>query len=104
MLRTSIPCGIPVRELSVRGPLIPLLLFERIRRWFDAGTTIRDAGGNVSARASVSELFKRITVHRGMYHSIPAMLIAASRVLDAPADHGVVADEMQARCYLAVGK
>ena len=27
-------------------------------------------------RFGVSELFKRITVHRGMYHSIPAMLIA----------------------------
>jgi len=99
--------GIPVRELfGLAGVLIPLLLFERIRRY---GLTPEQlfvllAATYLVVRFGVSELFRRITVHRGMYHSIPAMLIAGLAVfLMHRPDHAIVADEMQKRLYLAVG-
>ena len=49
-------------------------------------------------RYGLSNVFKRITVHRGMYHSIPAMLIAGLAVflLDANPAPG-------SRIYLAGG-
>src|SRR5215470_13734025 len=93
--------GIPVRELfGLAGVLIPLLLFERIRRY---GLTPEQlfvllAATYLLVRFGVSEVFKRITVHRGMYHSIPAMLIAGLAVflMHVP-DQQVVADEIQRR-------
>ena len=38
------------------------------------------AGVYLLIRYGISELFKRYTVHRGMFHSIPAMLIAGLAV------------------------
>ena len=99
--------GIPVRELfGMAGVLIPLLLFERIRRF---GLTPEQllvllAATYLLVRYGIAELFKRITVHRGMYHSIPAMMIAGLAVfLMHRPDNVIVADEMQKRLYLAIG-
>ncbi|MCI0456853.1 MAG: metal-dependent hydrolase [Gemmataceae bacterium] len=75
--------GVPVRELfSLAAAITPFLLFERIR---SAGfnleqTIVLLAGVYLLVRYGVSELFKRFTVHRGMFHSLPAMGIAGLTV------------------------
>lgn len=71
--------GVPVRELfSASATLLPLLLIPRLRQ--DGFTMEQSLALMVLAyilvRYVLSSLFKRWTVHRGMFHSIPAMLIA----------------------------
>ena len=99
--------GRPVRELfGLAGVLVPLLLTERLRR---LGLTPEQllvllAAAYLFVRYGVSALFKRITVHRGMYHSIPAMLIAGLAVflMHCP-DHLIGGDELRKRLYFAGG-
>src|SRR5205823_14780894 len=67
--------GVPVRELfGLAAAAAPFLLFARVR---SAGFTLEQtivllAGIYLLIRYGVSEVFKRATVHRGMFHSIPA--------------------------------
>ncbi|QJW95345.1 metal-dependent hydrolase [Frigoriglobus tundricola] len=71
--------GRPVREMfGLAAVVVPLML---VRRMMHAGMS--EEGilsvllfGYVFIRYFASTVFKRFTVHRGMYHSIPAMLIA----------------------------
>ena len=71
--------GVPVRELfGLAAAVIPLML---VRRLMHAGLSTEAIlasilFGYLFIRYVVSDLFKRITVHRGMYHSVPAMFIA----------------------------
>jgi membrane-bound metal-dependent hydrolase YbcI (DUF457 family) len=71
--------GVPQRELFTWVPaVIPAMFFRRMHRW---GLTheqviVLGAVAYAAIRYGVSALFRRITVHRGMFHSIPAMLIA----------------------------
>ena len=71
--------GIPVRELfGLAAAVIPLLF---VRRMMHAGLSPEAIlawllFGYAFIRYGVSNVFKQFTVHRGMYHSIPAMLIA----------------------------
>lgn len=99
--------GIPVRELfGVAGFLIPLLLFERLRAFnlTPEQFLVVLAGAYLFVRYGVSEMFRRITVHRGMYHSVPAMIIAGLAVfLMHRPDQAIVGEELQKRLYLAVG-
>lgn len=70
--------GIPVRELfGLAAATVPLLLVGRLRNDFtpDQSLVIM-AGIYLAIRYLLSWLFKRHTVHRGMFHSIPAMFIA----------------------------
>ncbi|MBN9118943.1 MAG: metal-dependent hydrolase [Planctomycetes bacterium] len=71
--------GVPVREMfGLAAVLVPLLL---VRRLMHAGMSTE---GVLAAllfayafiRYGVANVFKKFTVHRGMYHSIPAMLIS----------------------------
>jgi membrane-bound metal-dependent hydrolase YbcI (DUF457 family) len=71
--------GVPVRELfGLAAAVVPLLLVPRM---VHSGMT-REAVlvallfGYIFIRYIVSNIFKKFTVHRGMYHSLPAMLIA----------------------------
>jgi len=71
--------GVPVREMfGLAAAVLPLILLPRL---VHAGMT-REAilasmlFGYIIVRYFVSRLFKKLSVHRGMYHSIPAMLIA----------------------------
>ncbi len=71
--------GVPVREMfGLAAAVLPLLLLPR---FVHAGMT-REAilatmlFGYIFVRYGVSQVFKKLSVHRGMYHSIPAMLIA----------------------------
>jgi membrane-bound metal-dependent hydrolase YbcI (DUF457 family) len=71
--------GVPVRELfGLAAAVIPLMF---VRRMMHAGMTSEAVlaamlFGYVFIRYFVANVFKRFTVHRGMYHSIPAMLVA----------------------------
>ena len=70
--------GRPVREMSsLVAAVLPLLAFDRLRQVFDSQEGVLAAivvlYGLV--RYVGTPLFKRVTVHRGMYHSIPTMLI-----------------------------
>lgn len=71
--------GIPVREMfGLAAAVVPLLLVPRM---FHADMTREGIlasllFGYVFIKYVVANVFRRLTVHRGMYHSIPAMLIA----------------------------
>lgn len=69
--------GVPVRELfNVAAAAIPLMLMRRLMRQLTAEETLAVLGGvYLFIRFALSKLFKRWTVHRGMFHSIPTMLI-----------------------------
>lgn len=71
--------GIPVREtFAFTSALIPMLMIDRFQHMGLGPEEIVLAGGLIYIifRFGVSEIFKRYTVHRGMWHSIPAACIA----------------------------
>lgn len=83
--------GVPVREMtSLAGAVVPLLLYTRLK---DTGISHEGVLAIVVAsyliiRYGVIHVFKYITVHRGMFHSIPAMFVAGLAVYlayDCPA-------------------
>lgn len=84
--------GIPVREMfGLLAAVVPLMLVPRM---LHAGLS-REAilatllFGYLFIRYFVANLFKQFTVHRGMYHSIPAMFVAGLCVYLAYPDRGV---------------
>jgi LexA-binding, inner membrane-associated putative hydrolase len=98
--------GIPVRELfGLASVLAPLLLFHRVQSYGLNSEQILVvlAGIYLVVRYGLAELFRRVTVHRGMFHSVPAMIIAglAVFVMYRQPDHPVAADELRKRLYLA---
>ncbi len=99
--------GIPVREMfGLAGVLVPLLLIERLQaRGFRAEQLlVMLAGIYFVIRYAVAELFRKITVHRGMFHSVPALLIAGLVVFLAhQPDHVLPSDEVRKRMYFALG-
>ena len=71
--------GVPVREtMSFAAAIVPLLMFDRFQSMGLGQESIALAGAitYVIIRYGVSEIFKRYTVHRGMWHSLPAAMIA----------------------------
>jgi hypothetical protein len=84
--------GVPVRELfGVSAVIAPLLLFRRV--WAACNqsteqTIVALAGIYLFIRYVLSQIFKRFTVHRGMFHSVPALLIAGlATYLAYPSDN-----------------
>ncbi|MCI0381345.1 MAG: metal-dependent hydrolase [Gemmataceae bacterium] len=75
--------AVPLRELfSLVGAIFPLFLIPRLRR---SGLSLEQAlvilfGGYLLIRYGLLAVFKKFTVHRGMFHSIPALLIAGLAV------------------------
>jgi len=75
--------GVPVRALfGLSAVVVPLLM---LRRLLAAALPVEQiiaalTGTYLTIRYGLAALFKRITVHRGMFHSIPAMLIAGLAV------------------------
>jgi hypothetical protein len=71
--------GVPVRELfGIAAAVTPFLLYQHLR---DRGLSgeqvlVALAGVYLFIRYGLSQVFKRWTVHRGMFHSVPALLIA----------------------------
>src|SRR5262245_15236753 len=71
--------GVPVREMfNLAGVMIPLVLLRRIISYGLEMEQVLVVLGvmYVTIRYGVSYWFKKMTVHRGMFHSIPGMLIA----------------------------
>jgi hypothetical protein len=71
--------GVPVRELfGIAAAIIPFLIYEHLRdtRLSSEQVLVLLAGVYILIRYVLSAIFKRWTVHRGMFHSIPALLIA----------------------------
>lgn len=72
--------GVPLREsVAFAAAIIPMMLLERFAKWgfgFEA-TILVSAILYLVVRFGFAEALKNYTVHRGMFHSIPAALIAA---------------------------
>lgn len=72
--------GVPIREMfAFVAAVVPMLMVDRFQRLGWSPELIVLAGGliYVAIRFGVSEIFKRYTVHRGMWHSIPAAILAS---------------------------
>jgi hypothetical protein len=70
--------GVPLREsVSFAAAVVPLLLIHRWQRFDMAPDTMVLAGGLVYLliRFGLGRLLKSLTVHRGMFHSLPALAI-----------------------------
>jgi membrane-bound metal-dependent hydrolase YbcI (DUF457 family) len=93
--------GVPVRELfGLAGAAVPLMLLRSIA---NSGLSADEtflvvASVYVAIRFVLSYVFKHVTVHRGMFHSIPAMLVAGLVVF-----LGYRHPVFELRAYLAVG-
>jgi membrane-bound metal-dependent hydrolase YbcI (DUF457 family) len=91
--------GVPVRELfGAAATVIPLFMVHRLReKGYDGERLLALLGLTyVLIRYVLSVAFKHLTVHRGMFHSIPALLIsglAAYLLYGSP--------DQQLRLYLA---
>lgn len=71
--------GVPVREMSgLAAAVVPMLLYNRLRHGglTHEGVLAALVGAYLLIRYGAANLFKYITVHRGMWHSIPAMLVS----------------------------
>lgn len=75
--------SVPVREMfGIAAVAGPLLLVRRFEAW---GLSVEQllvvlAGLYLLIRYGLSRVFKHFTVHRGVFHSIPALLIAGLSV------------------------
>lgn len=70
--------GTPIRELfGLAASVTPLLLYKRLETLglTHEGILAAIVGIYIFVRYGLSKLFKHLTVHRGMFHSIPCMLI-----------------------------
>src|ERR1019366_3793420 len=99
--------GIPVRELfGLAAVLVPLLLVNRLQHqgFTPEQLLVILAITYLMVRYGFVEFFKRISVHRGMFHSVPAMLIAGLAVfLMHRPESSIGGDELRKRLYLAAG-
>jgi hypothetical protein len=93
--------SVPVRELpALAAALAPLLLLRRFRAegFSPDQILVLLAGVYLVLRYGAGTIFKLLTVHRGMFHSIPGMLIAGLVVFLLYHN-----PNLALRLYLAVG-
>ncbi|MEX0818429.1 MAG: metal-dependent hydrolase, partial [Pirellulaceae bacterium] len=70
--------GVPVREtMSLAAAVVPMLMMDRFSHFGWSHETMVTAGMvmYIAIRFGVASIFKKYTVHRGMWHSIPAAAI-----------------------------
>jgi len=93
--------GVPLREtMAFAAATIPMMLvarFQSLHLSHDA-MALAAVGMYLSIRFGVTKLIRRFTVHRGMFHSIPAMLIFAGLAFLITG-----ASPIEVRCYKAGG-
>ena len=68
--------GVPLREsMAFAAAVVPMMLVHRFRTMGMSHETIilAAAGIYLLIRFGLTELLKRYTVHRGMFHSLPAV-------------------------------
>lgn len=97
--------GRPVRVIfGLVGALVPMMLIRQLEAWggtFD-GALLLGVLLYVAIRFGGAELLGLVAVHRGMFHSIPALLIAGELVyLGYRSDHVAVRALMG--CSVALG-
>ena len=71
--------GVPIREtMSFAAAIAPMLLLDRFARmnWDHESIVLAGGVAYLLVRFGLSGLLKSYTVHRGMWHSVPAALIA----------------------------
>jgi hypothetical protein len=71
--------GVPVREMAgLAGAAAPFLILPRLQHLAISMEQrfVVMAVCYLVVRYGVAEIFRRLTVHRGMFHSLPAMMIA----------------------------
>lgn len=71
--------GKPVREITAfAAAVVPMLMVARLREMGLSHEAIVMAGGciYIFVRFGIGEVLSRFSVHRGMWHSIPAAIIA----------------------------
>jgi hypothetical protein len=71
--------GVPLREsVAFAAAVVPMLLVDRLRRLGLAPESIVLTGGllYLLIRFGAGKLLAQVTVHRGMFHSLPALAIA----------------------------
>jgi LexA-binding, inner membrane-associated putative hydrolase len=72
--------GVPLRESTAfAAAVVPMMLLDRMEQLGWAPETIVLAGGAIYLliRFGIGWLLRHCTVHRGMFHSLPAAVIAA---------------------------
>jgi hypothetical protein len=70
--------GVPLREsVTFAAAVVPLLLIHRWQRYHLEPETMVLAGGLIYLliRFGMAKLMTKLTVHRGMFHSLPALAI-----------------------------
>jgi membrane-bound metal-dependent hydrolase YbcI (DUF457 family) len=70
--------GRPLREATtLAAAIVPMLMVDRFQRlnWSHEHMVLAAAALYLGIRFGVAEIFRRYTVHRGMWHSIPAAII-----------------------------
>lgn len=80
--------GVPLREsVAFAAAVVPMLMIDRLERLGMTPETIVLIGGltYLLIRFGVGRLLSRLTVHRGMFHSIPALAIVGELVYLASA-------------------
>jgi membrane-bound metal-dependent hydrolase YbcI (DUF457 family) len=71
--------GVPVREsFAFAAAVVPMLMLDRFQQLGLTHEAMVLAGGliYIAIRFGVAEIFRRYTVHRGMWHSLPAAAVA----------------------------
>lgn len=71
--------GIPLREsVAFTAAVVPMLMFHRLEILFGSMELVALAGAFIylTIRFCMAPMLTKYTVHRGMFHSIPAALIA----------------------------
>jgi hypothetical protein len=76
--------GKPIREVfSLVAAMVPLVLMRRLEQWCGGdleAAVLAAIGVYAGIRYGAAAFLSKISVHRGMFHSIPAMLIAAELI------------------------
>jgi hypothetical protein len=70
--------GVPLREsVSFAAAVVPMLLIDRFKQMGMSPESMVLAGGALYLfiRFGIGKLLRKFTVHRGMFHSIPALAI-----------------------------
>lgn len=91
--------GKPLREMSnLTAAIVPMIMMERLKDWggdFDTALLLAILV-YMSVRFAGSWMLSRLSVHRGMFHSIPALGIAALAVF-----LGWKSDDLSVRILMA---
>ena len=92
--------GVPLREsMAFAAAIVPIMLIDRFQRLDLSAESMILAGAGVYLfiRFIVAEALRKYTVHRGMFHSLPAAIIACEfAFLLAPGE------DVKLRVYTAV--